>query len=86
LQLEFHNALLFNSTFLYFRSLNRHWFHCAEKLAGDRRIDPQTGGRTPRQPEQPVRLLTLIDECAADLNSGCSLPERLMLSLTVSER
>jgi len=61
LQLEFHNALLFTPTFRIsllglHRRLGRHRLHCAEKLAGDRRIDPQAAKReAPWQSEHLVR-------------------------------
>ena len=44
------------------RRLDRHRLHCAEKLAGDRRIDAQAAeGEASRQPEHLVGTLAPID-------------------------
>jgi hypothetical protein len=67
LQLELHDALFFTSSFhvpplgLHSR-LDRHRLHGAEKLSGNRGIDPQAAeGEAPGQPQHLVRTLTPID-------------------------
>jgi hypothetical protein len=67
LQLEFDDALLFDSTFHipplgFHRRLDRHRLHGAEKLANDRGVDPQAAKReAPRQSEHLVWALAAIN-------------------------
>ena len=67
LQLELHNTLFFTSSFHVpplglHRRLDRHRLDGAEKLSGDRGVDPQTAEReAPGQSEHLVRTLTPID-------------------------
>jgi hypothetical protein len=67
LQLEFHDALLFTSTFhvspfCLHCGLDRHRLDRVEKLSGDRGVDTQAAeGEAPRQPEHQVRPIATID-------------------------
>jgi hypothetical protein len=67
LQLQFHDTLLFSPAFhappfcLQCR-LDGHRLDHAEKLSGDRRIDPEAAEReAPRQPEHQVGTITPVD-------------------------